>query len=269
LLVLVFAAGMAFFWHRSVVLSDKLELIQRRIGQSRQEVLVASQIKPAKPLYKAKVAIVLDDFGYNLNNIDQLWAIGEPITLSILPNLPYSRTISLAAEERGMEYILHLPLEPHENRWLEKRTILTSMTDEEILETLKWDMLSVPGLYGISNHQGSKCTEDKRVMSVIFGQMKKDDLYFIDSLVTSRSICGQASREAGIKFAARSVFLDNKTDEEYIAGQVRELAAKALAKGSAIGVGHDRPLTIKVIGDMLPELKEKGIRLVFASELTE
>lgn len=267
--IIFFAASAVFFWHRANTLSDRLELIKRRIGQSRQEAIVVKETAPEEPLYKARAAIVLDDFGYNLRNVKDVWALGVPVTLSILPNLPYSRTISLAAKEHGFEHILHLPLEPHENRRLEERTIMTSMTDEEVIETLKWDMLSVPGLAGINNHMGSRGTEDKRVMSVIFREMKAKGLYFLDSLVTNRSVCRRASREAGIKFAARSVFLDNETDADYIARQIRELADRALAAGSAIGIGHDRPLTIAVIKDMLPELKQRGIRLVPASELAE
>ncbi len=269
LAVIIFAVSTLFFWHRANTLSDRLELIKRRIGQSRQEVIETRKIVTAEPLYKASAAIVLDDFGYNLRNVKDVWALEAPVTLSILPNLPYSRTISLAAREHGFEHILHLPLEPHENRRLEKRTIMISMTDEEVAETLKWAMLSVPGLAGISNHMGSKGTEDKRVMSTIFRQMKTDNLYFLDSLVTNKSICARASREIGIRFAARSVFLDNKTDPDYIAGQITEMADKALAAGSAIGIGHDRPLTISVIKEMLPELKRRGIRLVPASELAE
>jgi len=70
---------------------------------------------PARSRKSAKVAVVMDDFGYNMNNTDALFAIGEPVTLSILPNLRRSRDIAESARKHGYEVILHLPLESHRN----------------------------------------------------------------------------------------------------------------------------------------------------------
>jgi len=49
---------------------------------------------PGKPRPEARVAFVIDDWGYSLNNIDALFQIQRPITLSILPHLRYSKEIS-------------------------------------------------------------------------------------------------------------------------------------------------------------------------------
>ncbi len=48
---------------------------------------VVSIPAPRKAATRAKVAIVMDDFGYNMNNFDALFSIGQPVTLSILPDL--------------------------------------------------------------------------------------------------------------------------------------------------------------------------------------
>jgi len=269
--IVILLIATAFFWYRSSRLGGRLELIQDRIEESRKARADSEEPgpKPEPAQYKAKVAIVLDDFGYNVNNLKELWELDAPVTLSILPNLPFSRTIAKAAKDRGIEHILHLPLEPYEPKPLEQGTIMTAMTDEEVLENLETAIASVPGLKGISNHMGSKATEDKRVMSLIFDRMKRDNLYFLDSLVTSKSVCRQLCRKTGVEFARRSVFLDNEADIEYITGQIEELAGQALATGWAIGIGHDRPLTIKAISQMLPELEKMGVKTVFLSELTE
>ena len=37
-----------------------------------------------------KVAIVLDDFGYNYKNVETVMELKKPVTFSILPHLPYS-----------------------------------------------------------------------------------------------------------------------------------------------------------------------------------
>ena len=67
---------------------------------------------------KGKIAIVLDDWGYNLNNLKTLKKIRYPITASILPNLSYSKALAGELHKRSIEIILHLPMEPLEKFFL-------------------------------------------------------------------------------------------------------------------------------------------------------
>ncbi|MDB4349788.1 divergent polysaccharide deacetylase family protein [Omnitrophica bacterium] len=276
--IAVLAVTSIFYWQRSRVLSYRLTLIQERIEESRKEIKEKAlkekaeetlRKKAKEALSKARVAIILDDWGYNVNNVADALALDAPITFSILPNLPFSQRIARAAQGSGKEVILHLPMEPYEDLPLEKNTIMTDMTDAQILLNLEKAILSVPHLKGISNHMGSKATEDERLMSAIFKRMEKGELYFLDSLVTNGSVCRDLSRRLGVKFVARSVFLDNESDPEYIKGQIRELAHQALNTGWALGIGHDRALTIEVLSVMIPELKDMGIEIVPVSEIAQ
>ncbi len=279
--IIILALTTVFFWHRSNTLSRKLELITTRIEETRKVIEAGKaskarkagkpEIQPAvvadKPKHTAKVAIVLDDWGYNVRNVESALKIDAPITFSILPNLPYSARIANAVFEDGKEVVLHLPIEPRESGPLEKKTIMTGMSEDTIDEILVSSIKTVPNLKGISNHMGSKGTEDKRVMAAIFKRMKKERLYFLDSLVTSDSVCREVSGAAGIKFAARSIFLDNELDPDYIRGQFHKLAKQALATGAALGVGHDRAPTIAVLSEIVKEYEEMGIEIVPASSL--
>lgn len=262
-LIAILLVTSIFFFNKSRNLSRRLDLIQKRIEESR----AAMEAVPEP--YKAKIAIVIDDLGYNLNNVGEIWALNVPVTLSILPSLSYSKKIAQMAAKKNIEVILHLPLEPHENLRLEKDTIMTSMTDEEIKASLDKSILSIPGLKGVSGHMGSKATEDKRVMSVVLNDLKVRELYFLDSLVTSGSICSELSRSLGVKSASRSIFLDNEADSVYIRGQLTKLIKRALAADHAIGIGHDRALTIAAIREMLPKLEEMRVEVVSLSELVE
>lgn len=217
---------------------------------------------------KAKVAIVLDDWGYNIKNLNDILQIDKPLTLSILPNLRYSATIAKKAKEKNFEIILHMPMEPKNDKMrLELNTLYTTMDEKEIRAHLEKALKSVLYASGISNHEGSKATEDERTMRVVFGEFKKQNLYFLDSLVTNESVCEPLSREMGIKFAQRSIFLDNEDNSEYIKKQFEQLINVAIKTGDAIGICHDRKNTIKVLKEMLPKFEENGIQLVFVSQL--
>jgi polysaccharide deacetylase 2 family uncharacterized protein YibQ len=68
---------------------------------------------------------------------------------------------------------------------------------------------------------------------------------------------------------SRSVFLDNRRDEDYIRAQFTELIATAEKRGKAVAIGHPYPETIAVIKEMVPRLKQEGVEVVRLSELVE
>ncbi len=220
-------------------------------------------------LSRGKVALVLDDWGYNLKNLKILNRIKRPITISVLPRLPYSRKISKLSCQGAYEVMLHLPLESYEHKNMEKDTIYCNMKDSKIVKVFNNALLSVPAAKGVSNHMGSKATEEKKVMAVIFKQMKKRNLFFLDSLVTKKSICGELAKEIGIKFARRDIFLDNINEKSYIKAQLEKLAHLARINGQAIGIGHDRRLTLEVLEEEMKNLERQGIEFVYLSQMVK
>ncbi len=230
-------------------------------------------LKAPKEIAKTKIAIVIDDWGYNVRYLNLLKEIDVPITISILPNLRYSSKIARFVRDSGLEVILHLPLEPEIGKrgrlgW-EQNTITSQMDREEVVDTLNNALVSVPYASGVSNHMGSLATKNRQLMSIIFAELKERNLFFLDNLVVNESICRQLAKENQIKYAARDVFLDNLGDAEYIKGQFRQLREIALASGEAIGIGHAKPTTLKVLKDEVASMQVEGIELVFISDLIE
>ncbi len=215
-----------------------------------------------------KIAIVLDDWGYNKNHLKTLEEIEGPLTLAVLPNVTFSQAICRRARELKKEIILHLPLEPkNEAEYsLEKNTILTTMTREQIINILNSDFKSTPGLKGVSNHMGSKATEDERLMRIIFTELKKQGFYFLDSY-TSKTICKNLSSSMNMPYIQRHVFLDNDNDYGKIKLQLERLARIAKQQGYAVGIGHDRLKTLQVLKELMPQLKKQGFKFVYVSEL--
>ncbi len=223
-----------------------------------------------KPHIPAYVAIVIDDWGYSMNNVEILRQIEKPLTLAILPSLPYSEKIAKEANKKNFEVILHLPLEAHnKNIGNEKDTIFTGMDKKEITSSLDKSIKSVPYIKGISNHQGSKATEDEILMKAIFDELRKKKLFFLDSFVTPNSICEPLARSMGIRFAKRNTFLDNEEDGEYIRSQLSRLAYLAKKDGSAIGICHDKQISLSVLKETMDELEADGIKFVKLSELVK
>jgi len=232
-------------------------------------LLKRPKIKAVPAAVRPKIAIVLDDWGYNLNNLHFLNEITYPLTISILPNLSYSSLIAREANNKGLEIILHLPLEPtpSEVMRLERNTILSNMDAEQIKDIFLGDINSIASARGVSNHMGSKLTSDLAAMEVIFREMHKKNLYFLDSMVSKKSVCEKLARKIGVKFTKRDIFLDNENNPAYIKGQINKLKLRALSLGYAIGIGHDRRITLEVLKEVMPQLEKEGFQFVFVSQL--
>jgi polysaccharide deacetylase 2 family uncharacterized protein YibQ len=264
-------ATMVLFQAVSIgVLWLKNARLKEAISKKERPAKLAAKKPRLEKKVAGSVAIILDDWGYNMRNAEELLGFRRPLTISILPGLPFSKKIAQLAHDNNIEVILHLPLEAHDSQNpTEKKTIYTSMSDKEALSRLRAAFDSVPYIDGVSNHMGSKATEDARLMKLLFTEFKKRNLYFLDSLVTNNSVCAEVAKQTGIRFAARSVFLDNVNEAEYIKGQLYQLLSLAKQRQAAIGIGHDRALTLKVLSQTAPEFQREGVEFVYLSELVE
>ena len=219
-----------------------------------------------------KVAIVLDDAGGKAPDYDSIRSIKEPLTISVIPNMPDSENVAKAMSDAGFEVMLHLPMEARSANF--RKTgggmVSCSESDDEIRKTVLDDLVSVKWAVGVNNHMGSKATADERVMKVVLSVLKGRELFFIDSRTSDRSIAYKLAKSFQIPSAENNIFLDSQTDRTYIEANFRRLISMAGKNGSSIGIGHaTRPMTVSVLKRLMPEYENDGIDFVFASELVK
>ncbi|MBD1373611.1 divergent polysaccharide deacetylase family protein [Hazenella sp. IB182357] len=219
-----------------------------------------------------KVAIIIDDFGNNLKGSKAFFSIQAPLTVAIMPFLKTSTEDAQKAHEAGFEVILHLPMEPVRGKksWLGPGAITTDMTSEEIKNTLRKDLDSLPHVVGINNHMGSKATADERVVKAILEVLKERDLFIIDSLTSTHSKIEKLAKEMQVPYKRRTLFLDNQNSKSAISNQYQLLIKRTLNQGwgIAIGhVGHQGINTYEATTDVLTQFKKEQIELVHVSEI--
>jgi len=228
--------------------------------------------KPIKPPPEKRqlplVAIIIDDLGYDKKIAEKFSALHANITFSILPHSPFQDSIVRLSKHKGLETMLHLPMEPMEYPNVDPGpgTLLISMTPDQMIRQLKENLKALPHVKGVNNHMGSKMTAESSQMYQIFTILKKRGLYFVDSRTTAQTICKPSARLLQIPFAQRDVFLDHQHEARFIRKQVTELIRIARRNGYAVGIGHPHSTTYKVLRDMLPELN-KAVQLVPASKI--
>ncbi|MDU2064039.1 MAG: divergent polysaccharide deacetylase family protein [Sporomusaceae bacterium] len=219
---------------------------------------------------RARIALIIDDFGYTSEPINEFAAISRPLTFSVLPNRPYSTQAAAKALQSGHQVMLHLPMEPLDrSQQSEAETVSGRLSDSEIQGLVRKDIQAIPGLIGVNNHQGSRATSDKRVMKALLAVLKEKQLFFVDSRTSSQSVAWELAKQSGVKTAANELFIDNQPDVESVKKQLCQGITLALKEGKIILIGHARSHTAQAIQSILPELDAQGIQLVFVSELVQ
>jgi len=240
--------------------------IYSKIEPPGREVLTKPH--PLHPGKLPQIAIIIDDIGYDSKIAEKFIGLNAAITLSILPHSPYQRQIIKMAREKGLDLMLHLPMEPLEYPAVNPGpgALMTTMLPDALIRQLNDDLDAVPYIKGVNNHMGSKMTASSDQMNQIISSIKKRDLFFIDSRTTAESQARSSARLFQIPYAERDVFLDNVQDPEAIRKQFRLLLQKASINGQALAIGHPQALTFQILQEELPEIQKK-VTIVPASAM--
>lgn len=201
-----------------------------------------------------KLAIVIDDFGYQPHNEYQVLAMPTAVSIAVLPNAPHAREMATKAHQQGREVLIHLPMAPLSKQPLEQDTLRPEMSRDEIARIIRDAVGKVPYATGVNNHMGSAMTSNLAGMQNVMQVLKQYPFYFLDSMTIGNSQSRPAAAGTGISVIKRNVFLDDTSNEADIRQQFNRAIALARRNGSAIAIGHPHPHTIRVLQQMLPAL---------------
>ena len=220
---------------------------------------------------RGNIVIIIDDFGYRDDNVSEgFLSLDADITFAIIPGHQNNKVFAAKADQNGYEVIVHMPMEStNETRGEKEYKLTTSMTSDEIESKVEEVISEFPEAVGMNNHQGSKATSDKRIMNIVGNVLKRHGKYFIDSRTSSETVAETTMRSRGVPTIRRHVFLDNENQKNKIREQLYKLADKAELKGLAVGIGHAKTNTLKVLKQEIPRLKEHGFKFQFASFAVE
>ncbi|MBC2694958.1 MAG: divergent polysaccharide deacetylase family protein [Desulfobacteraceae bacterium] len=285
LIVLVVLAG--FLAHQLVLRRSLIQSLEPSVkslaGKKKVHTLPIYEIYPEKEIhYKKsttkpkptltkklpKVAIIIDDIGYDRKIAEKFLNLDAVLTFSLLPHSLFQDKIARKVHAKGFETMLHLPLEPLEYPLIDPGpgTLLTSMSPDELIIQLNKNIDAIPFIKGVNNHMGSKMTTSSTQIYQIFSILKKRNLFFIDSRTTSKSLCKPSARLLQLPFAQRDVFIDHIREPDFIRKQINLLISIADKHGEAIGIAHPHIITYKILRELLPELQKK-VQLVPASQI--
>lgn len=216
---------------------------------------------------KARLAIIIDDIGYNQSQSERAARLNGAFTLSVLPFTPHGLSSAKLASNHGKELMLHLPMSTINNLPLGKGGLVSNMGKAAFLTTLRQDLANIPHIQGVNNHMGSGLTQEAEPMQWLMEELRPRGLYFIDSRTTPQTKALDIATLNHIPSLKRDVFLDDINETKAIEYQLNRAIQFARQRGSAVAIGHPYPATLSVLERMQPLLIQQGISLVYVSQL--
>lgn len=216
-----------------------------------------------------RLAIIIDDIGYNHALGARSAQLPGPYTLAVLPFTPHGQALARQAAANGKELMLHVPMSNINNNALGPGALTSDMPYQDFRQMLQQAIEDVPSIVGVNNHMGSLLTQQARPMSWLMTELNRQNLYFVDSRTSADSLAWHMARHHGVPSRKRDVFLDHQRDTTKIQAELARAVAVAKARGSAIAIGHPFPETLAVLEAVGSDWQALGVELVPASALLQ
>ena len=234
-------------------------------GKRPADVYAANTPMSAMMSDQAKIVLLLGGMGLNPRLTDQ--AIEELPGDVSFGFAPYGSNLQAQvnkARARGHEVLLHLPLEPAGYPAINPgpNTLLTDVSLDENLASLRWNMTRFTGYTGITNYMGARFLSQPDYLKPVLAEFKKRGLVFLQDAGVALSAIDEVSRATGLPVRKGELVIDANPDAESIAAALQKLEEQAKRQGIAIGTGTGLAVTIEEVAKWSRDLRRRGIVLV-------
>jgi polysaccharide deacetylase 2 family uncharacterized protein YibQ len=222
------------------------------------------------PLSK-RIAIVIDDLGIDKKHSAAIVGMDNfKMTLAFLPYAQHIDGLLEQGKANGHEVIVHMPMQPQSDTIDPGPVVLkVGMTAEQLMDNLDKGLGAFDGYVGINNHMGSKFTSDPVGMDFLMRELKKRDLYFLDSVTSAATQGEKMAKRHGVTYLRRNVFLDHEETDKFVNKALDKCARVAAKTGVCIAIGHPKDVTIRGLNNFVSKAQGDGFEFVSLSDVLD
>ena len=230
------------------------------------------QVNRSNEFFKetAKMAILVEDFGFEADETTVgFLSFPEPLTVSLVSTQKMSLWTAQIANEYRKEIVILLPMEPLPTSYNKYASsmLMVHYPEEKIRSMLAKMMESVPYFAGFSNLHGDRVLEDTRVMKIFFSEIQKRHSYFLMTPGQRRSVAETLARKMEIPFEQIHFSINTNLGASAIQDTLLHCAFIAQKTGRMLIKGKASPSFILALNRAIPQFRQNGIQLVYASEI--
>lgn len=217
----------------------------------------------------AKIALVFDDGGQNLSQLEKFINLPFPITVAVLPKLSHSVESANRVRNSGNELMLHQPMQSvNANVNPGLGAIKPEMSENQIISVLFENVNEIAPIAGFNNHEGSAITADAEKMATVLKFASEEGIYFLDSRTNVETKVPYVAEQMGYSYYERNIFLDNEKTRENVLKELKKGLNIANRDGQVIMIGHiwSADFLPELLKEIYPELTKKGYKFIKVSQ---
>lgn len=222
-----------------------------------------------EPAPNRQLVIIIDDLGHSLYRGNKAIDLPGNITYAVIPFTLHARELAEHAHRSGKEVMVHAPMSTVHGDPLGAGGLTAHLSRREFNTRLNNALDNVPHAQGINNHMGSDLTQRRLQMGWLMQELRWQELYFVDSRTSGRSIAATVATEFNVPNLSREIFLDNELETKALARQFAQAVSYTKRHGRAVMIAHPHKETINYLQGALPTLHKEGIELVTVSQALE
>ena len=225
---------------------------------------IHASCRPTRP-NSPRIAIIVGGLGISATGTaDALSKLPAPVTLAFAPYSPDLAQLAERARAENHELLLQTPMEPFDfpDNDPGPQTLLTSLTPDQNIDRLHWQMSRLQGYVGIVSYMGAKFTASEPSLAPVLRETAKRGLIYVDDGASSRSVAGQLAGSQKLSFAKADVVIDAVPTPVEIDHALARLEVVARDRGTAVGLANALPGTVSRIAEWAKKAEARGFVLV-------
>ncbi len=160
--------------------------------------------------------------------------------------------------------LLQTPMEPFDypDNDPGPETLLTTLTADQNIDRLHWQMSRFQGYVGIVSYMGARFTSSEPSLAPVLRETAKRGLIYVDDGASPRSVAGQLAGSHNFPFAKTDVTIDAVPTPVEIDRALARLELTAREHGTAVGLANALPATVARIAEWAKKVEARGFVLV-------
>jgi polysaccharide deacetylase 2 family uncharacterized protein YibQ len=220
---------------------------------------------PADKTDAPRIAIIIGGLGISATGTaDALAKLPAPVTLGFAPYGADLDKLAERARAENHEVLLQAPMEPFDypDNDPGPQTLLTSLTPDQNIDRLHWQMSRFQGYVGIVSYMGARFTASEQSLAPVLRETAKRGLIYVDDGASPRSVASQFAGSHNLPFAKADVVIDTVPTPVEIDRALARLEMAARDHGTAVGLANALPGTVTRIAEWAKKVEARGFVLV-------
>jgi uncharacterized protein len=215
------------------------------------------------------IAIIVGGLGLSTSETQNVLSLPIDVTMGFSPYALDMAKFADTAYNNGYEVMINLPLEPVEYPDDDpgELALLSHLPVEENKKRINFiisQFLKCKGLYSVESQKFTRSIEnDKMLLNTLKDQQK----IFVFTNDTGSTVLQQIAQQTNYNLITNDSIIDQVASTDAINENLQNLEKLAKQNGYAVGYANPYPITVDILKNWIPSLKEKNIKLVPISKI--